>query len=214
MMISKMTGAGDNLDALMDTLRKEVENRSRSEYDDKYYVDLVEKIKEGATLKYAHHSLDHESEHVLEDLEQRLAQQGLDLQTYFKMRNTTREKFVEEEVLPVAKKRLERSIILDAIIRQEKISVDNTSLDAEFGNTLNELQMQGLNLGELKGGRKGQQRVAEAVAMESASRLLTRRALDTLKMIATGEYRPPGGTPRDCPPKPSRQNPDEKLSRD
>jgi hypothetical protein len=27
--------------------------------------------------------------------------------------------------------------------------------------------------------------------MESASRLLTRRALDTLKAIATGEYKPP-----------------------
>jgi trigger factor len=192
---AKMTGAGENLDALMETLRKEVDNRSRSEYDDKYYVELVEKIKDGAMLKYARQSLDHEAEHVLGDLEQRLTQQGLDLQTYFKMRNTTQEKFVEEEVLPVAKKRLERALILDEIIRQEKIAVDNTSLDAEFGNTLTELQMQGLKLGEVRGGRQGQQRVAEAVAMESASRLLTRRALEALKTIATGQYQPPEEAP-------------------
>jgi trigger factor len=183
---AKTTGAGETLDALKEAVHKDVENRSRAEYDDKYFVDLIEKIKEGATIKYAKHSLEHEGEHVLEDLQQRLTQQGLDLPTYFKMRNTTQEKFVEEEVEPVAKKRLERSLILDELIRKENIQVDNTSLDAEFNSTLSELQMQGLKLGEIRGGRKGQQRVAEAVAMESASRLLTRRALDTLKDIATG----------------------------
>jgi trigger factor len=133
--------------------------------------------------------LDHESEHVLEDLEQRLSQQGLDMQTYFKMRNTTREKFIEDEVLPVAKKRLERSLILDELIRKENIQVDNSALDAEFNSTLTELQMQGMDFSQVRGGRKGQQRIAEAVAMESASRLLTRKALDTLKTIANGEYK-------------------------
>ncbi len=87
--------------------------RSKAEYDDKYFVDLIEKIKEGATLKYHQHSLEHEGEHVLEDLSQRLAQQNMDLDTYFKVRNTTREQFIEEEVKPVAKKRFERSLILD-----------------------------------------------------------------------------------------------------
>jgi trigger factor len=192
---AKMTGAGETVDALKETMQKEVENRSRAEYDDKYFVDLIEKIKEGANIKYAQQSLDHESEHVLEDLEQRLSQQGLDMQTYFKMRNTTREKFIEDEVLPVARKRLERSLILDELIRQEKIQVDNTALDAEFNNTLTELQMQGVNLGQIQGGRQGQQRVAEAVAMESASRLLTRRALETLKAIATGDYQPVEAAP-------------------
>ncbi|HEY5901733.1 MAG TPA: hypothetical protein VIU39_04215, partial [Anaerolineales bacterium] len=188
---AKTTGAGETLEALRDTLRKDVENRSRTDYDDKYFVDLIEKIKEGAALKYAPQSVEHEGEHVLEDLQQRLSQQGLDLQTYFKMRNTTQEKFVEEEVQPVAKKRLERSLILDQIIRQEKVSVDNPSLDAEFSNTLTELQMQGMDLNQVRGGRQGQQRVAQAVAMESASRLLTRRALEILKSIAIGEYKPP-----------------------
>jgi trigger factor len=197
---AKMTGAGESMDSLRETIRKDVENRARADYDDKYFVELIEKIKEGATLKYAPQTLEHEGEHVLEDLQQRLGQQGLDLQTYFKMRNTTQEKFVEEEVQPVAKKRLERSLILDQIIRDEKISVDNTSLDAEFNNTLTELQMQGMDLGQVRGGQRGQQRVAEAVAMESASRLLTRRALDTLKAIAIGEYKPPEEREAATPP--------------
>ena len=188
---AKATGAGETVEALREAVKKDVESRAKAEYDDKFFVELIEKIKEGATLKYHQHSLDHEGEHVLEDLSQRLAQQNMDLDTYFKLRNTTREQFVEEEVRPVAKKRFERSLILDEIVRREKIEVDNQALDEEFNQTLSALTMQGVDLAKIRGGRQGQQRVAQAVAMESANRVLTRRALDVLKSIATGEYVPP-----------------------
>jgi trigger factor len=187
---AKTVGQYDSLEALKDVLTKDIEARARSEYDDDYFARLVDKIKEGATIKYASQTLNHEGEHVVDDLRQRLAQQGLDLDTYYKMRNTDAAKFFEEEAKPVAKKRLERSLILDEISRQEKIGVDNDSLDQEFNNTLADLQMQGVNLNNLRGGKQGQQRVAEAVAMESANRLLTRRTLERLKAIATGEYKP------------------------
>ena len=188
---AKTVGAGETLDALKEAVKKDVENRSKAEYDDKYFVDLIEKIKEGAVFKYHEHSLEHEGEHVLDDLNQRLSQQGMDLETYFKVRNTTREQFIEEEVKPVAKKRLERSLILDEIVRREKIEVENEALDAEFSNTLSSLSMQGMDLSKVRGGKKGQQQLAQAVAMESANRVLTRNALEILKSIATGEYKTP-----------------------
>jgi len=187
---AKMTGAGETVDAVREAVTKDVESRSKAEYEDKFFVDLIEKIKEGATIKYHEHSLEHEGEHVLEDLGQRLGQQGMDLDTYFKVRNTTREQFIEEEVKPVARKRLERSLILDEIVRRENLQVANEELDAEFNQTLSALSQQGLDFGKIRGGRQGQKRVAQAVAMESANRLLTRRALDLLKSIAIGEYRP------------------------
>jgi trigger factor len=189
--LAKTAGAGETLDELKEAVKKDVEARSKADYDDKYFVDLIEKIKEGATFKYHQHSLEHEGEHVLEDLSNRLAQQGMDLDTYFKVRDTTREKFIEEEVEPVAKKRFERSLILDEIVRKEKLDVSNESLDAEFNNTLNSLVMQGLDMKKIQGGKKGQQQFAQAVAMESANRVLTRNALDMLKSIAIGEYKSP-----------------------
>jgi trigger factor len=188
---AKTVGAGETLETLRENLAGEVEARSKSDYDDKYFIDLIEKIKEGATFKYNEHSLEHEGEHVLEELGQRLGQQGMDLETYFKMRSTTREQFIEDEVKPVAKKRLERSLILDEIVRSEKLEVDNASLDAEFNQTLSNLTRQGLDFSKIRGGKKGQQQLAQAVAMESANRVLTRRALDTLKSIAVGEYKSP-----------------------
>jgi trigger factor len=188
---AKTVGAGETLAELREAVKRDVENRSKADYDDKYFVDLIEKIKEGATIKYHQHSLEHEAEHVLEDLSQRLSQQNMDLETYFKVRNTTRGKFMEEEAMPVAKKRFERSLILDEIVRKENIQVDNEALDAEFNQTLSALTMQGVDLNKVRGGRKGQQQLAQAVAMESANRVLTRKALDVLKSIATGEYKPP-----------------------
>ncbi len=187
---AKQVGAGETIDALKEAVKKDVELRSQSEYDDKYFVELIEKIKEGATIKYHEHTIEHEGEHVLSDLANRLSQQGMDLETYFKVRETTREKFIEEEVKPVARKRLERGLILDEIVRKENIQLDNEMLDAEYNNAVNNLAMQGVDFGKLKGGRKGQKQLSEAIAMDAANRVMTRKALDMLKSIATGNYKP------------------------
>jgi trigger factor len=188
--LAKKTGAGETVDDLKKAVKQDVENRSQNTYDDKYFVDLIEKVKEGATIKFNDHTLEHEGEHVLQDLSQRIAQQGMDLETYFKMRGTTREQFTEEEVKPVAKKRLERGLILDEIVRKENIQIDNDALDAEFNSSMNALVMQGMDFSKIPGGKKGQRELSQAIAMESASRVITRKALNTLKSIATGEYKP------------------------
>lgn len=188
---AKMVGKYESLDALKEALSKEIEARARAEYEDKYYAELVDKLREEAVIKYAPQTLEHEAEHVVNDMRRRLAQQGLDLETYYKIRNTDAAKFMEEEAKPVARRRLERSLILDEVARVEKIEVDNAALDEEFNTTLLDMQGQGLNLAAVRGGRKGQQRVAEAVAVQSASRLLTRRTLERLRQIATGEYTDP-----------------------
>jgi trigger factor len=188
--LAKTAGQFETLDELKEALKNELETRSKAEYDDKYYLDLIDKIKAGATIKYPPQVVEHEAEHVIDDLRQRLSQQGLDLDTYFKMRQTTQEQFMEEEAKPVAIKRLERSLILDQLAHEEKIEVQEGDLQNEFGQTLTELQYQGMNLGQIRGGKRGQQQVAEAIAMESANRLITRQTLERMKAIATGEYKP------------------------
>jgi FKBP-type peptidyl-prolyl cis-trans isomerase (trigger factor) len=175
---------------LTEAVKKDVESKSQANYDDVYFVELIEKVKETAKVKYHEHTLEHEGEHVLSDLSNRLSQQNMDLETYFKVRETTREKFIEEEVNPVARKRLERGLILDEIVRRENIQLDNDLLDAEFNDTLNSLAQQGMDFSKIRGGKKGQKQLSEAIAMESASRVMTRKALDMLKLIATGEYKP------------------------
>jgi trigger factor len=194
---AKMAGAGETVDELKEAVQKDVESRSQAEYDDKYFVELIEKIKAGAAIKYHEHTIEHEGEHVLQDLTNRLAQQGMDFEAYLKVRNTTREKFIEEEVTPVARKRLERGLVLDEIVRKEKIQLDDKALDAEYNNAINGLAMQGVDFAKLRGGRRGQKQLSEAIAMDAANRVMTRKALDMIKSIAVGEYKPVEAAPEE-----------------
>jgi len=181
----------ENLDQLKEALQKENEARSQADYDDEYYAKLIDMIKEGATIKYPPQVLEHEGEHVLEELEQRLSSQGMDLEAYYKMRNTDKEKFNAEEVEPVAKKRLERGLIMDEVARQQKIHIDEASLRGEFDQTINQLAYQGLDFEKLnKGGKKAQENFSVMVANESAARLMTKRTLERLKVVALGEWTP------------------------
>jgi trigger factor len=195
---AKMTGQYDTLEQLTEALSKDLEARSKSQYEDEYYLQLLDKIRGGATVKYPPQMVEQEAEQVVDNMRQRLAQQGLDLDTYFKIRETDMEKFLEEEARPVAVERLERSLILDNLAKEEKIEMDESALQSEFGQTMSALQSQGLDLSNVKGGKRGQQQVAEAVAMESANRLITRHTLERIKAIATGELETEG---KDAKPK-------------
>jgi len=198
---AKMTGQFETLDALKESLAENLNENSRQEYEDHYFTRLIDKVIEGATIKYPPQIAEREAMNVLEEMRQRLSQQGLELDAYFKMRNTDQAKFLEEDARPVAIKRLERSLVMDELTRQEKITVDDSALQSEFGNTLNDLEYQGVDLNKISGGKKGQKEFAQAVAMESISRLLARRTLERLKAIATGEFKPEEGESEQKPKK-------------
>ena len=177
----------DSLEDLRNVLTENLESEGKAEYDDEYFSELVEKIKEKATIKYPPQVLDHEADFVLEDIKQRLAQQGMEFDAYLKMQDTDLEKFTEEEVRPVAQKRLERSLIFDEIARLEEIEVAENDLESEFNRTLMDLAQQGYDLNNVKGGERAQREIANNIAMQSATQIITRKTLDRLKAIATGE---------------------------
>lgn len=177
----------DSLEDLRNLLTENLEAESKNEYDDEYFSELIEKIKEKATIKYPPQVLDHEVEHVIEDIKQRLAQQGMEFDAYLKMQDTDLEKFTEEEARPVAQKRLERSLIFDEIARLEEIEVEEGDLEQEFNRTMMDLAQQGYDLNNVKGGQRAQREIANNIAMQSATQIITRQTLDRLKAIATGE---------------------------
>ena len=187
--LAQKTGLGQTVDELRQKMRENVHRESQGKYDDEYFEKLFEQIKAGATIKYPPQVLDHELEHVLEDMERRLKSQGLEnLEKYFTMVDTTREKFIEEQARPVAQKRLERGLIMDELARTEKIDVDQKALEEEFGNMWSTLAMTNEDFArQTKGGTKPTREVVDAVAMDSMNRLVTRRVLERIKAIATGQ---------------------------
>ncbi len=92
---AKQVGPFENLQALREAVKANLATQSKAEYDDDYFAKLMEKIKEKAAIKYPPQVLNHELEHVMEDLKSRLAEQGLDMAAYLKSREMD-----EENLLP------------------------------------------------------------------------------------------------------------------
>jgi trigger factor len=183
---AKKVGNFENISVLREAIKSNLINQSKEKYEDEFFEKLIEKIKVQAEIKYPPQVLAHESEHVLEDIKRRLAGQNLELDVYLKMRELDHDKFIQEEVTPVATRRLERSLIIDQLAVDEKIEVSEEDLNSAFQQTWFEIQRDE-QFQKLAKKNKPSQKLMESVAMESASRAMIRQTLDRLKAIALGE---------------------------
>ncbi len=186
---AKQAGPFENLQALREAVKANLATQSKAQYDDEYFAKLMEKIKEGAVIKYPPQVVDHEVEHVMEDLKSRLADQNLDMAAYLKSREMDEEKFVAEEARPIAVKRLERSLVMDEIAKVEKIEVSQEMLQSSFQQTWGEYQGDAGFQKMTRGKSQPPKQIMNAVAMESANRAYVQQTLNRLKDIATGQAR-------------------------
>jgi trigger factor len=183
---AKQVGPFESMQALREAIKANLATQSKIEYDDEYFNNLIEKIKEKAVIKYPPQMLDHEMEHVLEDLKSRLSEQGLDMTAYLKSREMDEEKFMTEEGQPIARKRLERSLIMDQLAKVENIEVSRENLQASFEQTWGEYQGDPTVKKAMRGKAKPPKQLMNSVAMESANRAFVQQTLNRLKDIASG----------------------------
>ena len=184
---AKQVGPFENLQALRDAIKANLATQSKAQYDDDYFSKIMEMIKEGAKIAYPPQVVDHEVEHVMEDLKSRLANQNLDMTAYLKSRQMDEEKFIAEEARPIAIKRLERALIMDEIAKTEKIEVSQDDLKSSFQETWNEYEADASFQKQLKGKSQPPKQLMNAVAVESANRAFVQLTLNRLKEIAIGQ---------------------------
>ena len=175
----------ENLDALKQSIRVRLEATAKHDYDDEYFGQIMEKLVGMATIKYPPQMLDEEKDSVLHSIEQDLADQKLDLEAYLKLRKIDHEKFMQDEVTPAARKRLEQSLILEAISREENIKLEEDEINKAFNETLTDMQYS-TDFRKLQR-KTSPQRLANAIAVQAASRLMNQHVMERLKDIATGK---------------------------
>jgi len=183
---AKQVGPYENIQALREAVKANLATESKAQYDDDYFEQLMEKINAGAAIKYPPQVVDHEVEHVMEDLKARLVEQKVDMATYLKSREMDEEKFVAEEARPIAVKRLERSLVMDEIAKLEKIEVSQEMLQSSFQKTWGEYQGDTGSQKMTRGKSQPADQLINVVAMESATRAYLQQTLNRLKDIATG----------------------------
>lgn len=203
---AQTVGEFESVDKLRESIHDQLESRARDEYESIWFEELIDQIVAQSVIKFPPQVVEHEMEHVVETVQEDLTKQKMELDTYLKTIKKEKDTWLEEDIKPVAKKRLERSLVMEEIAKLEKIQVKNEDLQEEVSNMIHEMQMQGnVDFKKLEKQLKNE-RIANNMAMQAASRLINRKTLDRMKEIATGkaESAPAAeGAPSDAAVKPA-----------
>ncbi|MFU8825902.1 MAG: trigger factor [Brevefilum sp.] len=169
--------------------REKIENQMQEEHKANYEMEYINAILaeaiENAQLKYPPQMLEHEVEHVLEDIKSRLKNQNLDYDTYLKLRGIDEDTLIAEEIEPVAKQRLERSLVVDALIEAEGLKLNQELLHEQVNGVVNEIFRSG-KADELQK-EMGENEFSRMVTMEGVSRTMDVLLKDRLMLIGTGQ---------------------------
>jgi trigger factor len=131
-------GEHENLEGLKEAIKESLASQSKSDYDSEYNQQIINKIIEESDIKYPPQMLENEIRIYLDQLENRLRQQGLDLDVYMKSRQITEDE-LKDEIRPQAEERLKRSLILFEISKAENIQVNEEDVEAQTQLSLEEL---------------------------------------------------------------------------
>lgn len=131
-------GEYEDLEALQKDIRDSLEQRSLEEYNSEYDDQVIDQIVEGSAIKYPPQMQENEINNVIQQLEGRLGNQGLDMDIYLKTREMDTQG-LRDEAEPVAETRVKRSLVLLEIAQKEEIDISEEELQEETTRTLDSI---------------------------------------------------------------------------
>ena len=132
----------DTFDDLMEEIKKNLsESKKRSE-ENKYIEALVKKMTDGAAVQYSASELKNEIDERLAELKQNLQNRGVGFEAWLKMKKTDEEKFIEEEIKPVAEEQLKRKLVLSEFAKQEKVDLNFEEYQKKYNELMGYMQGQ------------------------------------------------------------------------
>lgn len=184
--ILQQIGDYETEEALREDIKKAIENRKNTEYDDQYFTELVDELRENSTIKYCPQQLEDAEEDMLHQVEHQLSHQGIDLELLLKLRKQDKETYIEEEIKPHAKNRLERSLIMNELTRKHELKIDEKVLEAEIQKIIGQM----IQSGELERAQKdlGAKKFSESVTMEAYNRAMGQAQFELLKSLANPDF--------------------------
>jgi len=176
----------ENLEALRKGIRDSMQSEETNRYNNSYMESLIEMVVKDATVQYPPVALQDEIDHVISHFEENLNRDQMDLETYLKTRQTTREDFIEKEVKPVAERNLKRNLVLEEFSIRENIQI--TPEEVQMIRNMAENQArQDPSLKNLARGGVSKQQVADNVARSTINQVFNQRMMNRLRDIAAGK---------------------------
>lgn len=111
--------------------KSELEASKTKQAEDNFANDCLTKLVDGATVSIPQVMIDEETDQLVEDFKQRLAQQGFPYEQFIQMTGQTDEQ-VREQMATDATNKVKLRLVLEAVAEKEKIEVSDSEIDEEF----------------------------------------------------------------------------------
>lgn len=146
------------------TEKKEKEARAKKE------AQAVEKAVENATMEIPDAMIDTQVQSMMEDFARRMQSQGLSLEQYFQFTGMDAKK-MHDQMKPEALKRIQNSLVLEAVAKAENIEISDEKVDEEIAKMAEAYKMEVEKLKGIIGDSEGDQ-MKKDLAVQAAADLI------------------------------------------
>ncbi len=120
----------DTLAEYKEDLKKQLTEQKENEAKRTKEEEAIKKIVEKSEMDIPEAMIETQCENMIDEFAQRIAQSGLSMEQYFQFSGMTLDK-LKEQVRPDALTRIQNSLVLEQIAKDENIEVTDADVDAE-----------------------------------------------------------------------------------
>lgn len=138
----------DTLDEYKADIKKNLEDKKTQEAEADKESKVIEAIVKDSEMDIPEKMIEAQAQQMLEEFAQNIAMQGISFEQYLQFTGATVEQ-LREQVTPQAKARVESSLVLEAIVKAEKIEATDEEFDEEVKKMAERYQMESDKINEL-----------------------------------------------------------------
>lgn len=138
----------DTLDEYKADIKKNLEEKKAQEAEADKESKVIEAIVNDSEIDIPEKMIEAQSQQMVEEFAQNIAMQGISFDQYMQFTGTTVDQLTEQ-VKPQAEARVQSSLVLEAIVKAEKIEASDEEFDEEIKRMAERYQMEADKVNEL-----------------------------------------------------------------
>ena len=169
----------ETLDEYKNDLKNQISKRKEDAARSSKETQAMAKITADAKMDIPKAMIDTQCERMGDDFAQRLSQQGISIDQYYKYTGLTPDKLLEQ-FRPEAEKRIKNSLCLEEIAKQEKLEATDEDLEEQLKKMADAYKMDIEKIRSMMGDAEKEQMKAD-IAIDKAVKFVVDNAVETEK---------------------------------
>ena len=166
----------DTIAEYRDDIRAKLLERKTNDAKREKERKALEKAVENASMEIPDAMVDEQARRIADDFARRLQAQGFSMDQYMQIMGTTVDAYLEQ-VKPEALKRIQNSLVLEAVAKAENIEISDEQVEEEISRMAEAYKMEAEKLKEMMGEYELEQ-MKNDLAVQKAAELLGETAVE------------------------------------